>query len=296
MKLLARIRIVLVVSLIASACCPFSGAGDVRPQGGSLEEQPRTRGQAKIVLVAGSSVYKPGEHEYVAGCAALGDLLRQSPGVFPTLAIDWPRKPETLQGARAVVLFFDGGDKHGLLEETRIEQIQKLADDGAGLVLLHQVIDVPKDQGDRFRNWTGAAWEKGYSARAHWIADFRNFPDHPIFRGVKPFQVNDGWLTGMRFKSGLEGVTPLLRTVPPKSPTAPRSESDSIVAWAYERPHGGRTFTFTGAHLHESLSDENYRRFLVNSILWSAGQEIPPSGAPVALTPDRLKEYLKTAR
>src|SRR4051812_21761550 len=50
------------------------------PKGIAREEQPRDPGLVKIVLVAGSSVYKPGEHEYVAGCSALIDLLRQTPG------------------------------------------------------------------------------------------------------------------------------------------------------------------------------------------------------------------------
>src|SRR5262249_54948417 len=114
-----------------------------------LEEQPSDPKLVKIVLVAGANVFKPGGHEYVAGCGRLRDLLRQTPGVFPVLALDWPKKPETFAGARAVVFFFDGGDKHAVLKEDRLAQVQKLADAGAGLVHLHQVIDYPKDLGDR---------------------------------------------------------------------------------------------------------------------------------------------------
>ena len=170
--------------------------------------------------MAGSSVYKPGEHEYLAGCAALADLLRQTPGVSPILAVDWPEKPETLAGARAVVMFFDGGDKHALLDSARLAQVQKLADAGAGLVALHQDVDIPVDRGDRMRGLFGAAWEKGFSQRAHWVADFTTFPDHPIFRGVTPFKIDDGWLFKLRFVPELKGVTPLLRTVSPKTPVA----------------------------------------------------------------------------
>ncbi len=32
--------------------------------------------------------------------------------------------------------------------------------------MLHQGVDIAKDFGDRMRDWTGAAWEKGYSQRA----------------------------------------------------------------------------------------------------------------------------------
>lgn len=247
---------------------------------------------AKVVLVAGSTVYKPGEHEYVAGCAALADLLKQTPGVAPEVVRDWPTRPETFAGAKAVVFFFDGGDKHAVLRGDRLAEVQKLIDAGVGLVQLHQVPDVPKDLGDRMRAWSGAAWEKGYSQRAHWVSEFKDFPDHPVFRGVTPFKIDDGWLYRLRFVDGMKGVTPLLRTADPKA-KAKQSDADTVVAWAFERPGGGRSFTFTGAHLHASLAQEGYRRFLVNGILWAAGIEVPKAGAPVELKPGQLEEYLK---
>jgi hypothetical protein len=257
-----------------------------------LEEQPKDPKLAKVVFVAGSNSFKPGEHEYMGGCAVLMDLLRQTPGVFPVLALDWPKKPETFAGAKAVVFFFDGGDKHGLLKEGRLDQVQKLADAGAGLVHLHQVIDYPKDLGDRARGWMGAAWEKEYSQRAHWVAEFKTFPDHLVCRGVQPFPIDDGWLYRLRFVPEMKGVTPLLRTVSPKA-TASSSGNDAIVSWVYERPGGGRSFTFTGAHLHRSFAEEGYRRFLVNGILWSAGVEVPRAGAPVKLANADLGKYLE---
>jgi hypothetical protein len=260
----------------------------------AIEEQPPDPKLTKIVLVAGSNTFKPGEHEYVAGCAVLRDLLRQTPGVFPVLALDWPTKPETFAGAKAVVFFADGGDKHALLKGDRLAEVQKLADAGAGLVLFHQGIDVPKDLGDRVRAWTGAAWEKGYSQRAHWVAEFREFADHPVFRGVTPFTIDDGWLYKLRFAPGLSGVTPLLRTVSPKA-TAPAPDAEAVVAWAYERPGGGRAFTFTGCHLHRSFAEAGYRRFLVNGIVWAAGLDVPPAGGPVTLDAADLGAYLKLA-
>ncbi len=263
-----------------------------RPAGLVLEEQPGKPGQAKIVLVAGPNFFKAGEHEYVAGCALLADLLRQTPGVFPVLALDWPRKAETFKDARAVVFFFDGGDKHALLKDDRLAQVQKLAEAGVGLVHLHQVIDYPKDLGDRARGWMGAAWEKGFSQRAHWVAEFKTFPEHPVCRGVTPFKIDDGWLFKLRFVPDRKGVTPLLRTTPPKD-AGKEAGPEAIVSWLYERPGGGRSFTFTGCHLHRSFAEAGYRRFLANGILWTAGVDIPSSGAPVALDSDKLNRYLE---
>ncbi len=268
------------------------------PPGLVVEEQPQDPKATKIVLIAGSSVLKPGEHEYIAGCGTLADLLKQTPGVAPVLAVDWPKKPETFAGAKAVVFFTDGGDKHEALKGQRLAEVQKLADSGAGLVFFHQTIDVPNDLGDRMRGWSGGAWEKGYSQRAHWIATFETFPDHPICRGVDPFKIDDGWLNQLRFSKGMKGVTPLLRTANPKGG---KDGDAAIVSWAFDRPaegsaKAGRAFSFSGCHLHSSLAQEGYRRFLVNGILWSAGMEIPSKGAPVALSEAELNKYLLAAK
>jgi hypothetical protein len=284
-----RSLVLLLAAIGAAAARPDEQPRNSPP----VEQQPTDPKAAKIVLVAGSNFYKAGEHEYVGGCAVLMDLLSQTPGVAPVLAIDWPKKPETLDGAKAVVFFFDGAEKHAVLKENRAARVQKLADAGVGIVQFHQAVDYPKDFGDRARGWAGAAWEKGVGERAHWVAEFKNFPDHPIFRGVTPFRIDDGWLWKLKFADGGKGVTPLLRTWPPKATTKPEGLQD-VIAWAYERPGGGRSFSFTGGHLHASLAEEGYRRFLVNGILWSAGVDIPQTGAKVNLDPKRLPEYLKT--
>ena len=257
-----------------------------------IEKLPTDPKSAKIVLIAGSNAFKAGEHEYVGGCAVLFDLLSQNPGVSPVLALDWPQKEETLAGARAVVFFFDGGDKHAVLKGDRAARIQKLTDSGTGLVQFHQAADYPKDFGDRARGWGGAAWEKGLSERAHWVTSFDTFPDHPITRGVKPFKIDDGWLWKLRFASDEKRVTPLLRTWSPKATTKPAGLQD-VIGWAYDRPEGGRAFSFTGGHLHTSLAQEGYRRFLVNGILWSAGIDVPKDGAKVQLDDKLLPTYLK---
>jgi hypothetical protein len=245
----------------------------------------------KVVIVAGSNFYKVGEHDYLAGSAALANLLRQTPGIVPVVVVDWPQKPEeTFADARAIVLFCDGGDKHPFLKIDRLAQIEKLAAAGVGLVALHQIDDVPNDLGNRTRLLLGAAWEKGFSERGHWVTTFSTFPEHPISRGVAPFTIDDGWLYRLRFVPELTGVSPLLRTAPPKAPASIETGGGSIVSWAYDRPGSGkgRSFVFTGAHLHKSLAEEGYRRFLVNGILWAARVEIPEKGAPVALAPGDL--------
>ncbi|WP_406699399.1 ThuA domain-containing protein [Singulisphaera sp. Ch08] len=288
-----RIPLLAIAAIVSSSLLRSSQAAEPAvklPIGVTVEEQPVSPDAIKIVLIAGSSTHKPGEHDYLAGCVVLMNLLRQTPGVAPVLAIDWPEKPETLEGAKAIVMLFDGGDKHALLKGDRLDLIQKLADQGVGLVQLHQAADYPKAQGDRARRLVGGAWEPGFSQRAHWIATFQAFADHPIFRGVTSFSVDDGWLTRLRFTPEKKGVTPLLRTVSPTDAKTKVVDDAAIVSWLYDRPGGGRSLTFTGGHLHKSFAEEGYRRFLVNGILWTAGVAIPASGAPVALDTGALLE------
>lgn len=287
-----RLLILLAISCVACNPAVADQPAPRLPPGFAVEEAAPSADLAKIVLVAGSSYFKPGQHEYIGGCCVLADLLRQTPGVFPVLAIDWPRKPETLAGAKAVVFFADGGDKHRLLDERCLAETRKLAAGGTGLVFFHQQVDVPQQLGPAMRELAGAAFEKGFSQRAHWVAEFRDFPAHPITRGVKPFTIDDGWLYQLRFVDGMSGITPLLRTTNSKNVGADPLGDGAIVAWAYERPGGGRSFSFTGCHLHASFAQEGYRRLLTNGILWAARLDTPAGGASVKLDADKLGQYL----
>ena len=290
-------RRLLLIAVLFGGTLPTALAADPDPfdqSGVPIEELPTDPKLAKIVLIAGFAApkLKSGEHEYFAGCAALAKLLKQTPGVFPVVVRDgWPKKPETLAGAKAVVLFLEGAEAHTALKHDRFQELMKFEAAGAGIVHLHSAIDYPKDFGDRVRACAGAAWEKGYSLRAHWIDEFAQFPDHPICRGVTPFPIDDGWLWKLRFVDGLKGVTPLLRTKSPKD-AGKTSDTEAIISWAYARPNGGRSFAFTGGHLQSSFKQEGYRKFLVNGILWSAGREIPATGAPVKLDASEVMLHL----
>jgi type 1 glutamine amidotransferase len=256
-----------------------------------VEELPKDAKAAKIVLIAGTNFYKPGEHDYVAAVRVLADLLKQSE-VAPVIALDWPKKPETLAGAKAILFLSDGAEKHALLKDNRLAEITKLAAAGTGLVFLHQTADFPKDFLDRGKALAGGVWVKGVSQRAHWVTTFDTFPVHPVGNGFKSFKIDDGWLYKLSFAPERKNLTPLLKTVSPKTPAKGELGDDAIVAWTYERPGGGRTFTFTGGHLHASFAEEGSRRFLANGILWSAGVAIPKEGAPVKLDAAELPMYL----
>lgn len=258
-------------------------------------------GLAKIVLLAGSPSNKAGQHEYFAGCALMQQWLKAHPGTWPVLVADgWPRDERVLDGAKAVVCYMDGAAKLPFLTPERWAKLQRLVEGGAGLVMLHQCVDVPAAQAETIRGWLGGVWQADIGSRGHWDMEFSKFPEHPILRGVQPFAAPlDGWLFNLHFAD--KGVTPLLAAqVPDKARTTADAKAhagrEEVVAWACERTGGGRAFGFTGCDLHRNWGVESQRRLVVNGILWSAGLEVPPAGAAVPLTAADLTRNLDDKR
>jgi hypothetical protein len=50
------------------------------------------------------------------------------------------------------------------------------------------------------------------------------------------------------------------------------------VAWAYERPEGGRGFGLTGGHYHWAWGEDGFRQIVLNGIAWVAGIDVPAAG------------------
>jgi hypothetical protein len=259
-----------------------------------LEEAPGDASLAKVVLLAGTPSNKPGQHEYFAGCALLRQWLKEVPGVAPVMVAEgWPKNEAILDGAKAVVIYMDGGTKLSFLEPARWAKIQALEQAGAGLVILHQAVDCPADKAADFKNWFGAAFQGDIGCRGHWDVKFDTVPVHAVTRGLTPFELlKDGWLYNLHFAE--KGVTPVLACAMPDSSRktedakahAGRTET---VAWTYERPNGGRSFGFTGCDLHANWGVANQRKLLLNGILWTAKMDVPKDGWSSTTTPEALK-------
>jgi len=252
----------------------------------------------KIVLVAGRQSHGPGEHEFFAGSAILMNLLKQTPGIWPVMARDgWPKNEKIFDGAAALVFYMDGGGGHPVIKPEHMSRIQGLLDKGAGWVNLHYAVEYPKEPGKKVLSWMGGYYEAGYSINPHWDASIRELPKHPITSGVKPFVIRDEWYYNMRFVEDMKNVTPILTAIPPDGTRATPAAKmypgrPEHLAWAFERPDGGRSFGFTGAHFQRNWADENFRRVVVNAILWSAKDDIPAGGAKVDFDPVDLNKNL----
>jgi hypothetical protein len=278
-----------------------------------LEVDTKDPSLTKIVLIAGKRSHGPGEHEHFAGCALLMDMLKQNPGVFPVMCRDgWPKNESILEGAKSIVVYADGGGGHPLLQDNHLEVVGKLMKKGVGLACIHYACEPTQEKGEKeFLDWIGGAFSINWSVNPHWMAEFTSMPSHPITRGVNPFKMQDEWYFHMRFVDGMKGVTPILSAVPPAStmsrkdgphegnPTVREEVAKGLpqhMAWACERPDGARGFGFTGAHFHENWGDINFRRTVVNAILWTARVDIPEMGAKCDLAEGDLFRHLDDKR
>jgi type 1 glutamine amidotransferase len=290
----------LILPAVLTVCLTSAvRADDPFDQSGvPIEVQPTDTKATKIVIVAGSRSHGPGEHEFFAGSAILMKLLKQTPGVAVVMARDgWPKDPKTFENAKAVVFYMDGGGGHPIIQKDHKDVVAKLMDQGVGFVNLHYAVEYPKSQSDHILAWLGGYYETGFSINPHWRADFKSMPEHPITRGVKPFGIQDEWYFNIRFAPESKHVTPILKAVPPDkvrgTPAAKEHPGRSeIVAWAFQRDNGGRSFGFTGGHFHKNWADENFRRLVTNAILWTAKVEVPKEGAKVELDAAELKKNL----
>jgi type 1 glutamine amidotransferase len=295
-----------LATLLAAIATPAARAQDPKPAVDPYDqskvplevEPPADFKGKKIVLVAGRQSHGPGDHEFFAGTAILMNLLKQTDGVWPVMVRDgWPKNEKVFDGAASLVFYMDGGGGHPVIKPERMDKLQKYLDQGVGWVNLHYAVEYPKEAGQRVLSWMGGYYETGYSINPHWDAEVRSLPRHAITRGVKPFVLRDEWYFNMRFPEGMKGVTPILTAIPPdetrRTPAAKAHPGrPEHLAWAYDRPDGGRGFGFTGGHFHRNWADENFRRLVVNAVLWTARVDIPEGGAKVAFDPADLNKNL----
>jgi len=248
----------------------------------------------KVVLIAGKPSHGYAGHQHNAGCLLLARLLNENVrDIYATVyRSGWPKDPTALDNADAIVIFSDGGKGHPLLPH--LEELAPLMKKGVGLGCIHYAVEVPKDQGGaQLLDWIGGYFEQFWSVNPHWRAEFTSLPDHPVARGVKPFAIDDEWYYHMRFREGMQGVTPILTAIPPdktrERPDGPHSNNPTVragkgqpehVGWVYQRPGGGRGFGFTGGHWHWNWGNDGFRTTVLNAIVWTAGLDVPPGGVP----------------
>jgi type 1 glutamine amidotransferase len=260
-------------------------------------------GAKKIVFIAGNQSHGFGSHDHQAGCMLLAKAVNENvPGAKAVVFTGgWPKDDSALDDADCIVMYGDGGGGHMVMR--KLERMAEIAKKGTGIVCIHYAVEVPKGEaGDYFVDWIGGYFETHWSVNPHWVAKFEKLPDHPVARGVKPFAINDEWYYHMRFRGDMKGVTPILTAMPPdstrKGGDGPHSGNPTVrsrlglpehVAWAAERPDGGRGFGITGGHVHWNWGHDDFRKLVLNAVVWCAKLDVPEGGVESkSLTVDDL--------
>jgi putative membrane-bound dehydrogenase-like protein len=255
------------------------------------------RGQTsdRIVFLAGKPSHGYGSHEHLAGCRLLAESIERGTGGKVKCDVyggGWPEDDKVFEGAKSIVMYCDGGGGHPALQH--LPKLGELMDKGVGFVCIHYAVEVPADRGGpEFLNWLGGYFETHWSVNPHWVAKYTSLPDHPVTKGVKPFQANDEWYFHMRFQPEMKGVTPILSAIAPEEtmrrPDGPHSGNADVrkavaegrpqhTAWTYDRPNGGRSFGFTGGHFHWNWGRDEILRLVCNAVLWTAKIETDKGG------------------
>ncbi|MSU20209.1 MAG: hypothetical protein EXS30_02295 [Pedosphaera sp.] len=245
----------------------------------------------KIVLIAGPITGHPKEaHEYEKNVILLKHLLETSPNLRGQIRVEahfkgWPKDPTTLDDADTIFLTSDGSDRvesdQPLYVGDRLKVLERQMQRGCGLVLFHWSTFSPVRFHQQITEWvggyfdyeTGPAPRKWYSAIQTWPAlSALGTPGHPIARGVQPFTAQEEYYYRIRFRENDPRLKPIVLTRPPKE------TNDFAVGWAVERADGGRGFGFTGGHFYQNWWNPDFRKLILNAIVWSAQLEVPSIG------------------
>jgi type 1 glutamine amidotransferase len=252
----------------------------------------------KVVLIAGKKSHGPegnGIHDYPWSVKLLKAMLDES-NVNDQLRVEfylggWPKNPDTLNDADTILIVSDGrdGDKYEeaphLASPERVRFFDKQIKRGCGLVLIHFSTFAPNKYQDHILDWAGGFFQWETAGKREWYSAIRTLdkaevqlatPEHAVLRGVKPFTLREEFYFNIRFRND-KNLTPLWSVPALKG----RKPDGDIVAWANERPKadgGSRGFATTCGHFYDNWKNDDFRKTLLNAIVWTAKVDVPKGG------------------
>lgn len=236
----------------------------------------------RSLLLIGSApdTHPPTTHEYLAGMKLLEQALKPIPELAPkVIEADpvWKDGPDHLSRADGAVLFLTEGAKWLSDDPKRLAAFQNLAKRRGSLICLHWGMGTRlAEPVAPFVNLFGAC--HGGPDRKHKVVTARVTlaePLHPVATAMNPFQIKEEFYYALKTpKTGPQPV-PIIHAHIDGKP--------EMVAWAWERPDGGRSFGFSGLHFHENWKNPEYRRLVIQGIAWANHVPIPPKGLPIDL-------------
>jgi hypothetical protein len=188
-----------------------------------------------------------------------------------------------------------------------LNQIDSLQAAGMGIMIIHWGVGTEGNQPatEHYMRWFGETSMPNYTQNplGFWkVTPIKASEKHPILRGVGPWAYKDEIFSRLIVNPNDPYRTDLLMG---ESPQTNQSEYGSPkgaisprgIASAYEKGKQ-RGVLWGGMDYHSALLNENYLRFVLNEIVWTAGIEVPKGGVKTAakqlqLSPVRTDSFDK---
>ena len=256
---------------------------------------------AKVVFLHGSKSHASGDHEFKAGSNLLAKHInaQKKVNLQATVHHGWPTDESILDDADAIVIYADGTKVIGSGWE-KMDQLVK--EKKIGVLFMHYAVHPSVEQGEKYYlPWIGGFFKNGISVNPFWRASIKPMKGHETARGIGPIEAVDEFYFNIELHPdslNLGAATPdeknLLRinNIWTRAAYLAKGKTKYLL-WGITRPSGGSGAGFTGGHHHRNWAIESYRKLILNTIAWIAGEKVPTGGVPTyPVTEDELNESL----
>ena len=244
-----------------------------------------------VLFVTGRDTHGWGIHDHNPSTAVLSESLKKAMGDSVEIKEVWNAWPTEGDFAKAdvCVIYSDGWGSSVIKGPKRLNQIESFMNAGKGMLRIHWATGSHRKDNQISRTLFGGNMEDKYSVHSTiWHQKFA-LGTHPITSGMKPFELVDECYFFMHWvDENKTGITDILtakpgpqfkaRSVTPKARESLNRDEPQTLAWAFERPQGGRSFSYTGGHFHWDWANDNARKMILNAIVWAGGYEVPKGG------------------
>lgn len=234
----------------------------------------------RVLFVGHQPDHPWGSHMYLHTAGMLAKCLALNGDIQSSVSDGWPKDPDQLKGVDTIVLYTSPAAEL-LLDAPHRQQVLDIMQQGCGLVTIHWASTVRQENLDRLGpTWMkllGGTWISNVGLSTDTSTLKQLDPDHPVCRGWSEYEIRDEFYLNPRI---LDEARPLLQVS--------TKGQDVIVGWTYERPDGGRSYATTLGHFYDNFQREDFRRAIVNAILWTARRDVPADGARVQLSEEQL--------
>ena len=242
--------------------------------------------EKRIFFLVGNPSHRSGEHEFRAGSILLANALNEQAdlAIQAEVISGWPQDDSVLNGASALVIYCDSDSLH----REHYNRLMELAKAGAGLFFMHYGVHPQKAISGQtyYMPTVGGFMEKGFSVNPIWAAELNTPSNHPIRRGCeKPIKAFDEFYYNLRFH---EKSFPLLTGIPTEGGLIRTNlwnengenglNKPQTIMWGFENEKGIRGGGFTGGHYHRNWAIDDFRKAILNTIVWIAGFDVPEGG------------------